>query len=96
MVGLVCRLTDHDAAAGRGPPGAASCAGPAARAGATGRAAWRAVDLGCGNGALLVALAKEGRARRPSHFSPRLCSTHTLKRISRLEPFSQTSVRSAA
>lgn len=53
MVDLVCRLTDDAAASGRGPPTTSDTAG---------RAAWRAVDLGCGNGALLVALAKEGCA----------------------------------
>ena len=46
MVSFVCETVASETAAGRGPGEA--------------RAAWRGVDLGCGNGALTVALAKEG------------------------------------
>lgn len=66
MVRFVAALVDADAGA---PPtaageSAAPAAAPARQAPEAGRAAWRVMDLGCGNGALCVALARAGCVAR--------------------------------
>jgi hypothetical protein len=86
MVRFVTALVDAEAAAAAAAGGGDASSGAAAQTPEAARAGWRVLDLGCGNGALCVALARAGCVARRARAARATLGAAALTRVARRAP----------